>query len=65
MSTLSLQRLGRPAARSLFHRFDLAFAVWRQRRCLARLDAAARRDLGLSEAEIQRELDRPIWPLLF
>ena len=42
-----------------------AVALWRQRRALARLDAHARRDLGLSEADIQRELARPVWPAVF
>lgn len=35
--------------------------VWQQRQALARLDAHARRDLGLSDAEIDIETARPIW----
>ncbi|QBY01098.1 DUF1127 domain-containing protein [Rhodophyticola sp. CCM32] len=38
-----------------------AFAVWRQRRALAALDAHARRDLGLSDRQISIESARPIW----
>ena len=36
-------------------------AAWRQRRALARLDAHARRDLGLSGRDIFTESARPIW----
>lgn len=36
-------------------------ATWRQRRALARLDAHARRDLGLSRREAFTESMRPIW----
>lgn len=45
----------------LFHLISTAFAVWRQRRALAALDANARRDLGLSNEEISIETARPIW----
>ena len=41
--------------------FRAAVAAWRQRRALERLDANARRDLGLSEADITREASRPAW----
>jgi len=37
------------------------FAAWRQRRALARLDAHARRDLGLSCYDVFSESARPIW----
>jgi uncharacterized protein YjiS (DUF1127 family) len=49
------------------HSFNLvslaaaAVAVWRQRRALASLDAAARRDLGLTDGEIHIEASRPLW----
>ena len=36
-------------------------AAWRQRRALARLDAHARRDLGLSGYDVFTESARPIW----
>ncbi|MEP2530833.1 DUF1127 domain-containing protein [Shimia sp.] len=38
-----------------------ALAVLRQRRALARLDNAALADLGLTRADVSRELKRPIW----
>lgn len=38
-----------------------AIATWRQRRALARLDAHARRDLGLTGADVARESARPAW----
>lgn len=38
-----------------------AVTAWRQRRALERLDAHARRDLGLSEADVAREAHRPAW----
>jgi uncharacterized protein YjiS (DUF1127 family) len=36
-------------------------ATWRQRRALSRLDAHARRDLGLSGRDVYTESMRPIW----
>ena len=41
--------------------FNAAFAAWRQRRALERLDANARRDLGLTCADVAREAARPVW----
>ena len=38
-----------------------AITAWRQRRALERLDVHARRDLGLTEADIAREARRPAW----
>jgi len=35
--------------------------TWRQRRALARLDAAALRDIGLTEGEALAEQLRPVW----
>lgn len=40
-------------------------AVWRQRRALATLDARGRRDIGLTEGDVARELSKPIWSQLF
>ncbi|MGI3187179.1 DUF1127 domain-containing protein [Nioella aestuarii] len=41
--------------------FRAAIAAWRQRRALERLDANARRDLGLTSADVARESSRPVW----
>ena len=49
----------RPA--SLPGRLAAAFAVWRQRRALAELPLHLRRDVGLSETDIAREVQRPVW----
>ncbi|OAN73028.1 hypothetical protein A8B78_19170 [Jannaschia sp. EhC01] len=35
--------------------------VWRQRQHLDRLPHHLRRDIGLSDAEIAQEVQRPIW----
>ncbi|WP_224814095.1 DUF1127 domain-containing protein [Hasllibacter sp. MH4015] len=37
------------------------FRVWRQRQHLDRLPPHMRRDIGLSDAEVHREVGRPIW----
>ncbi|MEJ6392211.1 DUF1127 domain-containing protein [Gymnodinialimonas sp. 2305UL16-5] len=36
-------------------------AAWRQRRQLERLDARMLRDIGLTEADVHREMGRPLW----
>jgi uncharacterized protein YjiS (DUF1127 family) len=36
-------------------------AVWRQRRTLKSLDAAALNDIGLTRAQVKAEAGRPIW----
>jgi uncharacterized protein YjiS (DUF1127 family) len=41
--------------------FQRLFGVWRQRKHLDRLDAHMRRDIGLSEGQVHREVVRPIW----
>ncbi|MEJ6391295.1 DUF1127 domain-containing protein [Gymnodinialimonas ulvae] len=41
--------------------FRRMIAVWRQRQHLNRLDAHMRCDVGLSGAEVRREVGRPIW----
>lgn len=41
--------------------FQRIFGVWRQRQHLNRLDAHMRRDIGISDAEVHREVERPIW----
>ena len=44
-------------------RFSLsqALAVWRSRRALARLDARALKDIGLSADRAAREASKPVW----
>jgi uncharacterized protein YjiS (DUF1127 family) len=53
----------RPLHRS--RRIGLAdyFALARQRRALARMDAAQLRDLGISLDEARNEAARPVWDL--
>jgi Domain of unknown function (DUF1127). len=55
-----------PAGRSavgptLLTRIAVAIAVWRQRRSLASLPDHLRRDVGLTDAEIDREARRHLW----
>jgi len=55
-----------PAGRStvgpaLFNRIATAFAVWRQRRSLASLPDHLRQDVGLTDADIDREARRRLW----
>lgn len=38
-----------------------ALAVQRTRRELSRLDARALEDVGLTQSDVQRELNRPFW----
>lgn len=38
-----------------------AFAVWRSRQALARLDAAALSDIGLTKRAADAEAAKPIW----
>jgi uncharacterized protein YjiS (DUF1127 family) len=46
---------------SVLTRIADMFAVYRQRRALARLDAHALEDLGLTSADVAREIRRPVW----
>ncbi|MDU9006340.1 DUF1127 domain-containing protein [Sedimentitalea todarodis] len=46
---------------SLTHLMTRRFDLWRQRRALTRLDAAALRDIGLTRSEAETEARRPIW----
>ena len=46
-----------------FGRVWTAFQVARERRALAKLDADALADLGLSAAAAHREASRPFWDL--
>lgn len=45
----------------LFARLRAHLALARQRRALARLDADALRDIGLSVEQAQTEARRPLW----
>jgi len=49
--------------RSLVDALRSIHATWRQRRALAALDAAALKDIGLTERDVHREIRRPIWDL--
>lgn len=51
----------RPLRVSLLCRLQTAIALHRQRRALARLDAAALADIGLTRAEALSEAQRPFW----
>ena len=54
----------RPAAsrpRGIVSLLALSLQTWKERRALARLDADALRDIGLSAEDAARESDRPIW----
>ncbi len=51
----------RPALRSPLALIGEIFAVWQQRRVLARLDDTRLCDLGISRADAQREATRPVW----
>lgn len=58
----TLVRVGPPRRKtSVPGRIAAALSVWRQRRQLARLDAALLDDLGLSERQALEEAARPIW----
>ena len=49
LPSLSLSSLGKTAG------------VLRQRRALARLDDAALTDMGLTRADVEQEIKRPVW----
>ena len=57
MTTLVLTRIGARRLPSL----AALISLHRSRRALARLDAAALRDIGLTRAEALAEARRPIW----
>lgn len=62
--TLSLSAVRAPS-RSSVRSTPIAtfFAVWQERRALAKMDDARLRDLGISPTEAAREAARPIWDL--
>ena len=37
------------------------YGIFRQRQQLARLDDAALNDIGLTRADVEREIRRPLW----
>lgn len=41
--------------------FQRIFGIWRQRQHLDRLPAHMRRDIGLSDAQVAQEVQRPLW----
>ncbi len=47
--------------RSFLTRVAQVLRVRRQRHHLSELDAHMLRDIGLSEGDVAREIDRPIW----
>ena len=50
--------LARPAPRLRLAAF---YALWRQRRALARLDDSALRDIGINRRDAATEAGRPFW----
>lgn len=63
MSSRSLMRLALPAVSlsALLHHVATLRATRRQRRDLARLDAAALADVGITVAQARDEARRPVW----
>lgn len=63
MSSRSLSRLALPAVSlaALLQYLSARRATKRQRRDLARLDAAALADIGITAAQAQTEARRPLW----
>ena len=47
--------------RSVFRFLNSLLAVWRSRQALSQLDASRLEDVGLSDADVRRELEKPIW----
>lgn len=45
----------------LLGRIETILAVWRQRRCLAQLDASRLEDIGVTAREAAREAARSVW----
>ncbi len=46
---------------AVFDRAWLALTVWKERRALARLDDRALKDIGLSPADVEHEMNRSIF----
>lgn len=60
MTTLSLTRPN-PRAHSVAVPARAFFALWKQRRDLARLDDHMLEDLGLTRHQVKAEATRPLW----
>jgi len=56
-------RTGGQPNRNLFTLLSLMLDVSRERRQLRALDHAALKDMGLDQADVAREIARPIWDL--
>ena len=64
MATLTIT--ARPASRpvpGLVRRVAAAAALYHQRRALARLDARALRDIGVTTGAARAEAARPVWDM--
>lgn len=61
MTSLALNRPCPQHKQSLFARMRSALSLRRQRQQLARLEARALNDIGLTRAEADAEARRPIW----
>lgn len=64
MTTYSLHTsctTGSPRRTSLFAHVHGMLSVWRQREKLRSLDRHLLKDIGLSETDVAREVQRPIW----
>lgn len=47
--------------KGIFHGISVRYAVWRQRRALAQLDANALKDIGVTQREANLEASKPVW----
>ncbi len=64
--TRALPQAFQPPARTrrgLLHWFRTMAAIRKQRRDLSHLDAHLRRDIGLSESDVQKEIQRQPWDI--
>ena len=61
MASITLSRSVRGRRPNLVTTVLNALAVWRQRRHLGELDAHLLRDIGVTEQDLQREMERPVW----
>lgn len=61
MTQIAIHRPRKPAKRSGLSLIKRAFSIRRQRRQLARLDDRALKDIGVTRAEVEAELRRPVW----
>ncbi|WP_368187012.1 DUF1127 domain-containing protein [Aestuariibius sp. HNIBRBA575] len=61
MATMIQTAACAPRKVSLLKRLSDAHSLFRQRRALAKLDATALKDIGLSTADVLIETQRPLW----